>query len=40
LKGIDIVVMLRKDASRVDNKTIHQILKKHWQTLKEKCEQY
>jgi ribonuclease P protein component len=40
LAGIDIVVTIRTDASRLDNETIRKNLKKHWQKLKEKCEQY
>lgn len=40
LAGLDIIVTLRRDANRLDNETIRQNLKTHWQKLKEKCEQY
>lgn len=36
LAGFDIVVTLRKDASRLDNETIRQSLTKHWHSLTKK----
>jgi len=33
LAGFDIVVTLRRDASRLDNETIRQSFIKHWQRL-------
>jgi len=40
LAGIDIVVTLRKDASRLSNQQIQQNLVKHWHSLKQKCEKF
>ena len=40
LVGLDIIVMLRDDASRLDNETIRQRLTKLWQSLIQKCEKY
>ena len=40
LAGLDIVVTLRGDASRLDNETIRQSLIKHWHNLITKCEKY
>jgi ribonuclease P protein component len=40
LAGLDIIVMLRADASRLDNESIRQHLTKLWQSLITKCEKY
>jgi ribonuclease P protein component len=40
LAGLDIVVTLRGDASRLDNNMIRQSLIKHWHSLITKCEKY
>jgi len=39
LAGFDIVITLRKDASRLDNETIRQNLVKHWHSLINKTQE-